>query len=130
MSVRITRASTKIGYVVLSFVFGPVILAFWGLIFGTAGLTIASCVLVLGLVGFAARTFRGEDEPRDPPRAWWRMTSYPAAGYIVAALFGVPLVLQPLIGSAGSNGLGVLVELIVTIMFLQSSIRLTRAARS
>ena len=129
MPIRVTKASTKISYVVVSCLFGPFILVFWAVTFGTTGLTIASCVLLVGLVGFAARTFRGEDEPRDPPRAWWRMTSHPAAGYVFAALFGVPLVLQPLIGSGGSNYAGVLFELFLTIMFLQSSIRLTRAAR-
>lgn len=36
-----------------------------------------------------ARLFRGDDEPVDPPRAWWRLTAKPTAGFVIAGLLGV-----------------------------------------
>ena len=46
----------------------------------------ASAILVLGLVVLLTRWFRGENES-DQPRAWWRMTAYPPAGFVLSAWF-------------------------------------------
>ncbi|WP_431246872.1 hypothetical protein [Leifsonia xyli] len=88
MRVRVVSPVSKAAYVVV--VFALVILvtvplgAFWpalGALCGTA--------VVLTAVIVAARCFRGEDEPVDPPRPWWKMADAPAAGFVWAVLFAV-----------------------------------------
>jgi hypothetical protein len=46
---------------------------------------VAKSLTVLLYLG-GARSFRGLGEPIEPPRAWWRMTSRPRAGYIIGSL--------------------------------------------
>ncbi len=87
--------------------------------------SVLSAVLIVVL----ARSFRGIDEPVEPPRAWWRLTAYPKAGWWLGALH-LLAVAAPLTGTwrpgdivdvVSSAGLGV--------AFLNSSIRLTALRR-
>ncbi|WP_139416578.1 hypothetical protein [Agromyces laixinhei] len=43
----------------------------------------------LAAFAFAVRVFRGQGEPVDPPRAWWRMTAWPALSRRLGILFAV-----------------------------------------
>ncbi|MDJ0350774.1 hypothetical protein [Cryobacterium sp. PH29-G1] len=87
MSLRITSTSTKIGYVVAAYVVGPLIVLFVALVAGPPLAAAATVMLLLAVVGFAVRTFRGEGEPVAAPRAWWRMTAQPTSGFVFSALF-------------------------------------------
>ncbi|WP_431277762.1 hypothetical protein [Leifsonia poae] len=42
-------------------------------------------VLNIAYVTIGVRTFRGADENREDPRAWWRATARPAAGFWIGS---------------------------------------------
>jgi hypothetical protein len=47
-------------------------------------------ILFSGLLYFGGtRSFRGHDEPVEPPRVWWRMTSRPRAGFVIGSFLAV-----------------------------------------
>lgn len=93
---------------------------------------ILSMLLFFAFVLIGARSFRGAREAVEPPRAWWRVTARPTAGFVIGTLsllfaaFAVILVvLRPgdyVVTNLGS-GLG---YTIVAVVYLHSSIRLTR----
>ena len=92
-------------------------------------------LLTLAFLIFAVRNFRGTNEDSAIPRYWWRMTSRPRSGFIIAALAGVclPYYIADLT-STHSPGLLHMVAAVQTtvlaslvlIFFLHSSIRLLR----
>lgn len=108
----------------LSFVVGPVL-----------PLAVASvlmeCVLVVVIVALA-RSFRGAGEPVAPPRAWWRLTARPLAGWWLGALY-VLSSLAPLIPHQRPLLPWELVQQAILVLlgaaFLNSSIRLTLLRR-
>ncbi|MEO7018132.1 MAG: hypothetical protein ABI067_16590 [Leifsonia sp.] len=60
-----------------------------GAVFGplSAAWVIVSLFLSLAACLAGARMFRGKDEPVDPPRQWWRMTSRPTLARRLGILF-------------------------------------------
>lgn len=96
------------------------------------GVTLGLSVLLdIALIGLGVRTFRGPREPVLPPRAYWRATSRPASGYVIAGVFttlGFSLgVAAPPSESSVLAGWVTTVELLALAAFyLQSAIRLTR----
>jgi hypothetical protein len=80
------------------------------------------------------RSFRGADEPVAPPRAWWRLTARPLAGWWLAAYFLLPVSawLVLLAGHRFPMTASGLVETVLSCLlaaaFLNSSIRLVRRA--
>lgn len=96
---------------------------------------VASSTVVLLVVLVLSRLFRGEHES-DTPRRWWRMTAYPAAGFVLTGWFLLQAIsamaaAAVLAGPAGwSSGT---VSLVLAIAYANSAIRLTaidRARRS
>ena len=67
--------ASVVGLVLPPYVAGPLMLAL---------LTVVTVAL--------ARSFRGPGEPVFPPRAWWRLTARPLAGWWLGAYFLLPLV--------------------------------------
>lgn len=93
----------------------------------------------LVILALGVRAFRGRDEAVAPPRAWWRATARPTAGYLIAGfhLLGIfsvavdTLAQQSQILLTGWIALAViaLYSLVVATFYLQSSVRLSRARR-
>ncbi|MBB2975181.1 hypothetical protein FHX49_000722 [Microbacterium endophyticum] len=90
-------------------------------------------VLMLSAVIFCVRTFRGIDEHIEPARAWWRMTSRPLAGYLLGALFlaEVSWIAAGYVEPQGGVALvtGLVVNSVLSVAYLHSSLRLSRNAR-
>lgn len=84
---RITELWAKFLYVVVWVVGGFVLV----LALRPAGIieTILRLVVQTTAIYIGVRSFRGEGEPALPPRRWWRATSRPTAGFVLAGLFGL-----------------------------------------
>ncbi|MDO9398121.1 MAG: hypothetical protein Q7T71_16370, partial [Herbiconiux sp.] len=99
MRPRILTTQGKLVYVV----FGSIamsLLAVTGLALsgGTGAGALGAAVAVLAFwawIVVGARLFRGDGEPVEPPRAWWRLTAAPKAGFVIAGV----LLLQLLVGA-------------------------------
>jgi hypothetical protein len=122
---RITTAQAKVGYVVAATVIGillTLVLVTFGLPDTAVPFVAAVGFLVMVVVG--VRLFRGEDEPVEPPRAWWRMTARPFAGFLLAAYFVADgLLARPTVGS-GPDVLGTVLMLLVASAYVGSSVTL------
>ncbi|WP_025156339.1 hypothetical protein [Leifsonia aquatica] len=96
--------------------------AAWGVATGSG--------IVLLLVLALTRVFRGENES-DAPRAWWRMTARPAAGYVLGlgfALQAVGATASAAPESAPAAWIGCLVSLVIAAAYLNSAVRLGAGA--
>lgn len=87
---RITTEHGKIAYIVAA----PIVLLLLQLLgmavvdFFSSGLAVVLAILAqLAFVIVGVRSFRGKGEPVRPPRAWWRMTARPPAGFVLGCLF-------------------------------------------
>jgi uncharacterized membrane protein YhaH (DUF805 family) len=75
------------------------------------------------------RRFRGEDEPAELPRAWWRFTARPRAGFVLGILLGLAALFElagPLIaeGDQRVNPITALMFAAPALAYLHSSLRL------
>ncbi len=127
---RIVSGNAKFAYVFLAGV-GALMLLMLAMGLGTWVGTLSAIPLHLLVVGYAVRNFRdAEIEPVAPPREWWRMTARPTSGYVVGTLY----VLQG--GSVALTAfqrpepwallLGAVVQVLLGVAFLRSSVRLRR----
>jgi hypothetical protein len=87
MSVRISSDQTKVGYVVAAYVLGIFVAISSALVAGVPQAGAVTGIFLLVTVGFAVRNFRGDGEPVDAPRKWWRMTWRPTSGFVFAVVF-------------------------------------------
>ena len=127
---RIRKTRWKVAYILV----GLLLVGFNGLVLAPALPTLAAAlganVLVLLLYVGGVRSFRGPGEPVKPPRAWWRMTSRPLAGFVVGSLLvlsfvnGVFFVMFGSGDSTFSYALGAAIDGSLAFMFLRSSIQL------
>jgi hypothetical protein len=91
-------------------------------------------LLILAFVFVAVRSFRGRDEPVEPPRAWWRMTARPTAGLLIAAFLAASVVnylfstTAKTPGDDFTNDLSTAVNALLVLAYVQSSIRLIVSA--
>ncbi|MBM7829818.1 hypothetical protein JOE59_000523 [Agromyces cerinus] len=138
---RIVRWELKVLYIVVAWI---VAYAFTDLLreLGTpaVALEVVNTLVNLAAFAFAVRIFRGQGEPIDPPRAWWRMTAWPTLSRRLGILFVAFAVLMALstvlsafgvgeLPAGGSVGLGVGVTLqfaLVGFLYLNSAVRLAR----
>jgi hypothetical protein len=93
---------------------------------------VLSSVAYLAFIFGGARSFRGRREPVAPPRAWWRTTSRPTAGFVLAALFFLLVagnvsisIIRPITITSASISGGVIFAML-TAVYLNSAIRLVR----
>ncbi|TFB90695.1 hypothetical protein E3O44_03670 [Cryobacterium algoricola] len=127
MPIRITSTSTKIAYVVASCV---VFMLGAALAIGlpSSAIPVVAGVLALIVVGFAVRTFRGEGEPVEQRRPWWKMTARPTSGFVFALLFGSQAIYVLLTFRGGSDSassiIPIVVDGLIATMFALSSLRL------
>jgi len=122
---RITTAPAKVGYVVAASVIG-ILLTLLLFAFGLPDVVVplvAAIGFVL-MVGIGVRVFRGDDEPVAPPRAWWRMTARPFAGFLLAAYFVADGLLARPSVSSGFDVAGTVVMLLVAAAYAGSSVTL------
>ncbi|ROP63658.1 MULTISPECIES: hypothetical protein [unclassified Curtobacterium] len=122
---RITTAQAKVGYVVGATVVEVLLaLLLWAIGLPDAAVPFLSAIGLVAMVVVGVRLFRGEDEPVEPPRAWWRMTARPFAGFLLAAYF----VADALFARASTIGafdvLGTVVMLLVAAAYVGSSVTL------
>jgi hypothetical protein len=124
---RITSGAAKVGYIAASLIL--ILSIGTALAFATfreaAQLVALALGVVLLIVG--VRSFRGASESTAPPRAWWRMTERPVAGYLLAIYFtlqGVGYLLTPFAAPV-IEILYLTVDAFVVVAYLHSSIRLT-----
>jgi hypothetical protein len=100
--VRITSTINKVIYILVG---EGVVLALNGLlIYNVVPPTVdlaAVFVLNFAYVFIGVRTFRGSGEDVAAPRAWWRATSRPFAGFVIGGIAGV-LALISLLGALAS----------------------------
>jgi len=88
--VRVTSVTGKITYIVGVFALILVLNVF--LIARVVNPTFDVLIVALLNVAYVivgVRIFRGEGENRTDPRAWWRATARPAAGFWIGALLAV-----------------------------------------
>ncbi len=130
---RITHPALK----AVAVVFGALVLLagsfFLYLVFRTGALVLLPLVALL-LIYLATRVFRSAGERVAPPRAWWRATGRPIAGFVIAgltALWSVAPVLRIAFGGAlNVEAIGELfVAAVVITFFVHSSIRLLRGGQ-
>ncbi|MBF4582514.1 hypothetical protein ITJ54_07520 [Curtobacterium sp. VKM Ac-2865] len=122
---RITTAQAKVGYVVAATVIG-ILLTLLLFAFGLpdAVVPLIAAIGFVLMVGIGVRVFRGDDEPVAPPRAWWRMTARPFAGFLLAAYFVADgLLARPTVSSAYDVA-GTVVMLLVAAAYVGSSVTL------
>jgi len=122
---RITTAQAKVGYVVGATVV-EVLLALLLFALGVPDVAVPflAAVGLVAMVVVGVRVFRGDDEPVAPPRAWWRMTARPFAGFLLAAYFVADGVLARSSVSGAFDVLGTVVMVLVAAAYLGSSVTL------
>jgi len=140
---RIVRWEFKVLYIAIAWIAGVVIVN--ALVALGVPPLIVNLVNLLTLAvsfGLAVRIFRGQDEPVDPPRAWWRMTAWPTLSrrlgvlfVVVAAMgvFSVAILLvgpdSPRLGGAPALGTtigGTLESAVLAYLYLNSAVRMKR----
>ena len=133
MSVRIVNALAKVATVVgwsIGTVFAAIALA---LAVSRTAADIWSVASLLALVVFSARTFRGAGEDVAAPRRWWRMTTRPLGGFVIAALIIADALVAAAVPAVRlSPGVEIVAGVLgscVALAYVHSSLRLLRAPR-
>ena len=89
-------------------------------------------MLYLLLVFGGVRSFRGADEPMKPPRAWWRMTSRPRAGFVIGSSLALTVANDIFSVATGTSEslfttvLSAIVDASLAFLYFRSSVRLHR----
>jgi len=136
--VRIRKTRWKVAYVVVSLtVLGVVGQLLLDPSYSTPLATLISDFLPLAIFAVGVRSFRGRGEPIAPPRAWWRMTSRPTAGIVIASVAAltslVSLVSLPFTTSEAypidplNYVISTTLTVIVIVAYVNSSVRLIRS---
>jgi hypothetical protein len=116
---RITEPMGKVAYVVGATVVGVFLVLL--LVSSPLPDELVAAAYFVAWVAVGVRVFRGAGEQVEAPRAWWRMTSRPTAGFVLAAVLGLG-VLVP--AGAPSSAPQVVAQLVVGVAYLGSSIAL------
>ena len=130
---RIRKKRWKIAYIVIGVGFVAVLngAVVSRLFSDPVSAVLANVIYVLPFF-CGVRSFRGSDEPITPPRAWWRMTSRPRAGFVLGAFLVLTTansVFGVVSGSTNPPLAGVLsavVGALLAFLYISSSIRLLR----
>ncbi|MEN2741447.1 hypothetical protein ABCS02_26995 [Microbacterium sp. X-17] len=92
-------------------------------------ITVVSDILWPVAVIALARSFRGEGEPVQPPRPWWRLTARPMIGWFIGGFYALgellAFVLPVRVDHYLVTAVSVVCGLFLGVAFLNSSIRLT-----
>ena len=128
---RIVTITGKIIYVIGGYALLLVlnVFVFQQLVNATIDVVIVA-VLNIAFVVIGVRAFRGADENREDPRAWWRATARPTAGFWIGAGLAVAAGISLLGALASKPGdafipaLACLVYAALAAFYLHSSYRL------
>lgn len=130
MSVRIVHPVAKIGVVlsigIVATLTAPLIAVGTGS--GDLARLVGQALSIAGIL-WCTRVFRGPSEDVRAPRAWWRATEKPAAGFVVGAvlLFSIANVaLADPAPRAATAAVSVVLYLVAAAWFFHSSVRLAR----
>ncbi|WP_308464766.1 hypothetical protein [Rathayibacter soli] len=131
---RIRKTRWKVAYIVVAVVLATTLNGFvFSRFLPTPVAAILSNAVTLLLYFGGARSFRGAGEPVEPPRAWWRMTARPTAGLVIGSLLTLSVTLD-VFGTASrapgyefSNFLNTVVDAVLVVFYVHSSIRLVRS---
>ncbi|SFR71917.1 hypothetical protein SAMN05428970_1269 [Agromyces sp. CF514] len=96
LDLRIVRWEFKVLYIAVAWIVGFVIVnALVAIDTPPLVVNLVNLVTLAGAFALGVRIFRGQGEPVDPPRPWWRMTAWPTLSrrlgilFIVVAALGV-----------------------------------------
>jgi hypothetical protein len=125
---RIRSLGVKIGVIVVALVLGSMITV----VFGAGGDVVlgylVSVAVLVGIVAFAARTFRGPEES-SRVRPWWQMTAGARSSAVLAGVFVLQAALMLLRSSgtplASIGTISALVFLAIAGAYLNSAFRLS-----
>ena len=130
---RIRKTRWKIAYIAIGGVLFIILsIAIRPYMFPNPMYAVVANVLTVLLYFGGVRSFRGAGEPIEPPRAWWRMTSRPRAGFVVGSLLILSFANGVFMAASGSRDLtftfvlGALVDASLSFLYFRSSIRLRR----
>lgn len=123
---RVMNPWHKFGFLVGLVVANAAVSRLLGLALPVEAVVIITEPLWLIALVTVARSFRGWGEPVEPPRAWWRLTSRPRAGWLLGAMYllGALSVFSPS-KHAVVTWTDTVGSLLLAAAFLNSSIRLT-----
>lgn len=141
---RIVRWEFKMLYVAVAWIAGVVIANALAALGVSAIVTaLVNLITLAGPFALAVRIFRGQGEPVDPPREWWRMTAWPTLSrrlgiaFVLVALLGLFSVAITLAGVTTSRLDGPMVlattvsgtfeSVLLAFLYLNSAVRLRRA---
>lgn len=130
MQLRITDPTSKMAFIVVGIALVLIVGVAGAIGLGSLPAALYGSLTVAVLVCIAARTFRGAGEPVTPPRAWWRMTARPFAGFVGSGFFLVSAVsASTASGSATVAALVIALDLLAAAAYLHSSFRLVKGRR-
>lgn len=127
MNVRIQSAQAKATYLSVGLIIVVAASVMLAVPAGTPPGIVAYIALSTAWIIIGVRTFRGDGEPIRPPRAWWRMTNKPTAGFVIAALLlvhAVATATQLGQDSTGVLGFSIVFDVVVAGFYLHSSMKL------
>ena len=85
--IRLRKTRWKVAYILIGVIaLAAIEIAIRPFMFPNPMYAVVANLLTVLLYFGGVRSFRGVGEPIEPPRAWWRMTSRPRAGYIIGSL--------------------------------------------
>lgn len=128
---RIRKKRWKAAYFAAFFVAANLVISLvWPVVSPTVARLVLVALTVLVYAG-AVRTFRGRGESIAPPRAWWRMTARPTAGFLLGAFYILSVVwgvVSTIVEYPGEFPVSfwTVIPLTIGALFLNSSIRLVR----
>jgi hypothetical protein len=132
--IRLRKTRWKVAYIVVGVVSVLAIeIVIRPLMFPNPMYAVVANSLTVLLYFGGVRSFRGLGEPIEPPRAWWRMTSRPRAGYIIGTLLVLNSANGVVVAATGPPQLifdvvlGVVVDASLAFLYFRSSTRLRKA---
>ena len=130
---RVANPSVKVAFVVVLLVAWRAATWFAPLAIPAIAVEVASDVLWPVAVIALARSFRGEGEPFQPPRPWWRLTVQSRIGWFIGGYYAlleiIGLIVPVRVDRYVAVAVSVVCGLFLAAAFLNSSIRLTIARR-
>lgn len=127
MNIRIQSPQAKATYLSVGFVIvlaAPLIVAVPA---GPVAGIVCYMAFLSAWIVIGVRAFRGEDESTHAPRAWWRMTNKPTAGFVIAALLTIHAItsaIQLVHSTSGLIGLSIVFDILIAGLYAHSSLKL------
>jgi len=132
--IRLRKTRWKVAYILIGVIaLAAIEIAIQPLMISNPMSAVVANALTLLLYAGGVRSFRGLGEPIEPPRAWWRMTSRPRAGYIIGSLLVLSSANGVLVAITGppelifNVAISVMIDASLAFLYFRSSTRLRKA---